>query len=65
LYEYKFVKIDLKTSFRGVSPTEDYHLVIERYASEGWKLVQIFAPPVGSYGVSKYFELIFEKENQK
>jgi hypothetical protein len=65
LYEYKFVKIDLKTSFRGTSPTEDYRTVIERYASEGWKFVQIFSPPLGNYGVSKYFELIFEKENLK
>ncbi len=41
---------------------EDYHEIIEGHAKEGWRLVQIFAPPIKGYGIADYFELIFEKE---
>jgi hypothetical protein len=40
---------------------QDYHEVIEEHAKEGWRLVQIFAPPIKGYGIADYFELIFEK----
>ena len=63
MYEYKFVKIDLEGFFvADKKPREDHHRVVERYAKEGWRLVQIFAPAVSVSGVPNYFELIFEKE---
>jgi hypothetical protein len=65
MYEYKFVKIDLEGFWVGTKkPKEDHHRVIESYAKDGWRLVQIFAPSVSvrAGGVSDYFELIFEKE---
>ena len=60
MVEYKFEKIDLK--LLSTDPKHDYHEIINRYAAEGWKLVQIFAPVVMKLGAPKYFELIFERE---
>lgn len=61
MYEYKFIKLNLKGFFES-KPEEDYHKIIEEQAKAGWRLVQILAPPTGSYGASTYFELIFEKQ---
>ena len=65
MYEYKFVKIDLEGLFTR-KPKEDYHRVVEKYAEEGWKLIQIFSPSisVGGGGIPNYFELIFERESK-
>ena len=61
MYEYRFERLDMK--FLSTVPQRDYHEVIERYAREGWRLVQIFAPAsVRSGGASGFFELIFERE---
>ncbi|MGN7478745.1 DUF4177 domain-containing protein [Solibacillus silvestris] len=59
MYEYSFVKIELNVW--GSKPKEDYQDIIHRYASKGWRLVQIFAPSTKGYGSAAYFELIFEK----
>lgn len=62
-YEYKFVKIETKVhAFKGVTPKEDYHQVIDQHARDGWRLVQIFAPPIKGYGMADFYELIFERE---
>jgi len=62
-YEYKFIKIETKTTaFKGIVPKEDYHQVIDQHARDGWRLVQIFAPPIKGYGYADFFELIFERE---
>ena len=65
MYEYKFIKIRLTAVWR--KPDADYREVIIEQAKEGWELVQIFAPPVSAYGVSRFFDLIFKKkiENKK
>jgi hypothetical protein len=61
-YEYKFIR--LGEGWLGVrrSGKEGYQEVVHRNAREGWRLVQVFAPGTGGYGVAKYFELIFERE---
>lgn len=61
MYEYKFVKLEVKGFFTR-KPQKDYHAIIEEYAKSGWRLVQILAPPIGSYGIATFFELIFEKQ---
>jgi hypothetical protein len=60
-YEYKFVR--LGEGWMGVrkSARTAYQEVIEKHGREGWRLVQIFAPGVGAYGASKYYELILER----
>ncbi|KAA6443620.1 DUF4177 domain-containing protein [Bacillus atrophaeus] len=58
--KYEFVRVELSSMRR--RPKEDYQEIIHEYAKQGWKLVQIFAPSIDSYGAAAYFEIIFEKE---
>jgi len=60
-YEYAFVQIELRSGWWSSQPAEDYHGVIEERAEQGWRLVQIFAPPIVAYGTTNAFELIFER----
>lgn len=60
MYEYKFVKISVG-AFSG-SPKDDYQGIIHEHARQGWKLHQIFTPPLGAGGQAVSMELIFEKE---
>jgi len=59
MYEYSFRKIEVKKWTVGVK--EDYYHIIDDYASQGWRLVQIFAPPLVSRG-APFYELIFERK---
>ena len=61
MYKYEFVKIELKMSWKGKKPKEDYHEVVKSYAKRGWRLVQVFAPATAGHGAAPYFELIFEQ----
>ena len=45
-YEYKYVLIDLKSTWRGKKPERDYHDVIDEHARQGRRLVTIFAPGI-------------------
>lgn len=60
-YEYKYVKIELKSAFWTNKPKQAYHEIIDEHARQGWRFVQIFAPATSGYGSASYFELIFEK----
>ena len=53
-YEYKFVR--LGEGWFGVKrhARDDYQEEIHRYARDGWRLVQIFAPGTGGYGVGAH-----------
>ncbi len=61
MYEYKFVKLDLKPGFLQMKPKGDYHAMIEHHADEGWRLLQIFAPNASAHANASFFELIFER----
>ena len=63
-YEYKFVR--LGEGIMGVkkSARQGYQQAISEHASDGWRLVQIFAPAIAGYGSAKYYEIIFERENK-
>ncbi|MDH5451366.1 MAG: DUF4177 domain-containing protein [Candidatus Bathyarchaeota archaeon] len=63
MYEYKFVRVDLSGRFTK-SPKGDHHRLVEEYAKEGWRLVQIFSPAVSVMGggTPDYFEIIFERK---
>lgn len=60
-FEYKFVR--LGEGWMGVKrdARKNYQDEVERYAREGWRLVQIFAPGTGGYGMAKYYELVLER----
>ena len=60
--DYKFMK--LEPGFWSDKPKGDYKEIIQDYAREGWRLVQIFAPPIGPAGKAEYFEIIFEKPEE-
>jgi len=70
MYEYNFVRVkpdkSSKSSFGGLffksEVDTDYHSIILNYATQGWRLKQIFSPPVQNYGTSPYIELIFERK---
>ena len=64
MYEYKFVKINVEYNAFATKQKadKDYHDVIETHAKDGWRLVQVFAPPIMGQGLADYFELIFERE---
>lgn len=61
-YEYKFVRIGEGWLTAKKAAREEYQDVVHEYARDGWRLVQVFAPSLGSYGMAKYVELIFERE---
>jgi len=61
-YEYKFVRMGEGLFGVRRSAREQYQQAVHEHAQQGWRLVQVFAPGVGGYGVAKYYELIFERE---
>lgn len=60
MYEYKFVKVNFK-GFK-LEPEEDYQVMVNKYAKEGWRLIQILTPPTVGYGTMRYYEFVFERE---
>jgi hypothetical protein len=61
-YEYKFVRLGEGVFMAKKKAEAQYRDEIRAHASEGWRLVQIFAPSTGVDGLAKYYELIFERE---
>ena len=65
-YEYKFVRLGdyAGSALFGVSDKvrNGYEEAVHEHARDGWRLVQIFAPGVATFGAAKYYELIFERE---
>lgn len=62
-YEYKFVRLG-KGWFWPTSEADTYREEIEKYAKEGWKLIQVFAPSRGFWGLANFHELILERNKQ-
>ena len=63
-YEYDFVEMP-KGAFSTREPRlggKDYREVVRERASQGWRLVQVFAPAVKGLGDIRGYELIFERE---
>ena len=61
-YEYKFVRLGEGWVGSRRSGREGYQDAVHEHAKAGWRLVQVFAPSFGVYGVSKYVQLILERE---
>lgn len=61
-YEYDIVRLE-KKGILNVRLEEDYREIVNQKAREGWRLVQIFAPPIEGYGVMKFADLIFERKS--
>ena len=61
-YEYKFVRLGEGIMAARKAAREGYIETVHKYAAEGWRLIQLFAPGIGGYGAAKYYELILERE---
>ena len=61
-YKYKFVRLGKGLFWARSEAEEEYKETIHRYAKEGWRLIQIFAPSRGLYGLANFYEVILEKE---
>jgi hypothetical protein len=61
-YENSIIKIKLKYDLIQMKPEQNYQELINKYAQEGWKFVQIFAPPIYNYGKATFYDLIFERK---
>ncbi len=66
MYEYEFIRIAVDRGWvSDYAPKEDYREIVSKYASSGWRLVQIFAPGLHGDGSAAYFEIIFERPVQR
>ena len=61
-YEYKFVRTGKGILVAKSEAEKTYQSLAQENANNGWRLVQIFSPSFGIRGLSRYFELIFERE---
>ena len=61
-YEYKFVRLGEGWFYVKNEAKDDYRKEIELHARQGWRLVQVFAPGIGTSGSAKFYELILERE---
>jgi hypothetical protein len=52
----------MKQRFARMEPKDDYQKVVNEYAQDGWRLIQVFAPPIFGYGLADHYDLIFERE---
>ena len=62
MYEYKFVRLEQTNRLN--AGFDECKAEIEKYAKEGWRLVQIVMLPNDKLGVYKpaSYEIIFERE---
>ena len=61
-YEYKFIRLGKGLFWAKSRAEKEYKDIIDEHTNKGWRLVQIFAPSTGFYGMSRYYEIILEKE---
>jgi hypothetical protein len=57
MYEYKYVKATLG----GLFIPANHHEIIDKYAKEGWRLVQVLPIEYNGHGKPTDFEIIFER----
>ena len=62
-FEYKFVRLGEGWTYVKKDALQTYQEVIAENAKEGWRLVQIFAPPIGGVGSgsAKFYEIVLER----
>ncbi|MFC4779412.1 DUF4177 domain-containing protein [Paenibacillus sp. GCM10023252] len=57
MYEYKYVE----TSLGGFLRQATHRETIEKYAQDGWRLVQVLPTHYDSHGKPAEYEIIFER----
>ena len=61
MFEYKYIRIEVRTGLWRLKPTRCHREIIDEQAAAGWRFVQVFAPAISGYGAAAYYELIFER----
>lgn len=64
-YEYKFIRIGKGLLWPKEEAEKEYKSILHQHAQDGWRLVQIFAPSIGIYGLSRFYEVILERQVNK
>ncbi|MDY0236365.1 MAG: DUF4177 domain-containing protein [Gudongella sp.] len=65
MYEYKIVELGFKRlglKAMAFSELEEHQEIINKYAKEGWRLIQILPVKFGNAGYPTKFEIIFERK---
>ena len=62
-YSYTFVRVNDRSSSKDIE-NKEYQKIIQEHTQQGWRFVQVFAPPIGVYGVAPYYDLIFERASE-
>lgn len=65
MYEYEFVRFGEGLLGVRTVAVDQYQDVVRQYAAEGWRLVQVFAPPTTGHGRAPFIEIIFEREIER
>jgi hypothetical protein len=60
-YEYQYVE----TSLGGFFSSPTHHETIDKYAKEGWRLVQVLPTNYNGHGKPGAYEIILERVIQK
>lgn len=61
-YEYKIERVGKGLfAIRGHA-LNNYKDIIDRYARDGWRLAEILAAGTGFYGMTRFIDIIFERE---
>lgn len=58
MYEYKYESCNLGGFFTNAN----HHEIIDKYAKEGWRLVQIVPTYYNGHGKPTAYEIIFERK---
>ncbi len=58
MYEYKYVETNLGGFFTEANHRE----IIDKYAKEGWRLVQVLPTNYNGHGKPTQYEIIFERK---
>lgn len=63
MHHIKIIRVEPrgKSRFRRQHHGEYYWEVIQTFVLDGWELMQVVTPPVGPYGTSVYYDLVFRK----
>lgn len=62
MFEYEFVRVGEGMFGVRQAAVDEYQDAIRQYAAEGWRLVQVFAPPTTGHGRAPFIEIIFERQ---
>ncbi|MNC01119.1 hypothetical protein D3C75_484610 [compost metagenome] len=61
MYKYEYNYVSISVGIMSGKVKEDFKVVIDRYAADGWKLHSIVPMPLLAGGQASTLELIFER----